>query len=124
MTITIQTTADFAGYSKMELPDPTCSSRCPACPGCPAWHVHRPSVTYINGAIPDQFTVLSIGPLRREAFGIECPALQDLRDKRPHLFDGAQTDAMVLFMWQDDIIGVVRFIDECLERILYTSDQL
>ena len=27
----------------------------------------------------------------------ECPALQDLRDKRPHLFDGAQTDAMVLF---------------------------
>ena len=53
----------------------------------------------------------------------ECPALQDLRDKRPHLFDGAQTDAMVLFMWQDDMIGVVRFIDECLERILYTSDQ-
>ena len=53
----------------------------------------------------------------------ECPALQDLRDKRPHLFDGAQTDAMVLFMWQDDMIGMVRFIDECLERILYTSDQ-
>ena len=53
----------------------------------------------------------------------ECPALQDLRDKRPHLFDGAQTDAMVLFMWQDDMIGVVRFIDDCLERILYTSDQ-
>ena len=46
----------------------------------------------------------------------ECPALQDLRDKRPHLFDGAQTNAMVLFMWQDDITGVVRFIDECLER--------
>ena len=53
----------------------------------------------------------------------ECPALQDLRDKRPHLFDGAQTDAMVLFMWQDDMIGVVRFIDECLERNFYTSDQ-
>ena len=53
----------------------------------------------------------------------ECPALQDLHDKRPHLFDGARTDAMVLFMWQDDMIGVVRFIDECLERILYTSDQ-
>ena len=28
--------------------------------------------------------------------------------KRPHLFDGAQTDAMVLFMWQEDMIGVVR----------------
>ena len=53
----------------------------------------------------------------------ECPALQDLRDKRPHLFQGAPADAMVLFMWQDDMIGVVRFIDECLERILYTSDQ-
>ena len=26
-------------------------------------------------------------------------------------------------MWQDGIIGVVRFIDACLERILYTSDQ-
>ena len=58
---------------------------------------------------------------------LEAPSLgtglQDLRDKRPHLFHGAQTNAMVLFMWQDDMIGVVRFIDECLERILYTSDQ-
>ena len=53
----------------------------------------------------------------------ECPALQDSRDKRPHLFDGAQTDAMVLLMWQGDMIGVVRFMDECLERILYASDQ-
>ena len=34
----------------------------------------------------------------------ECPALQDLRDKRPHLFEGPQADAMVLFMWQDDMI--------------------
>ena len=53
----------------------------------------------------------------------ECPAWQDLRDKRPHLFKGPQADAMVFFMWQDDMIGVVRFIHECLERILYTSDQ-
>ena len=37
----------------------------------------------------------------------QCPALQDLRNKRPHLFEGAQADAMVLFMWQDDTIGVV-----------------
>ena len=49
----------------------------------------------------------------------ECPALQDLRDKRSHLF----ADAMALFIWQDDMVGVVRFIDECLERILYISDQ-
>ena len=78
-----------------------------ASPGC------RGSATYV-----------SIGPLgMRSNLVFECPALQDLRDKRPHLFDGAQTDAMVLFMWQDDMIGVVRFIDDCLERILYTSDQ-
>ena len=31
-----------------------------------------------------------------------------------------QGDAMILFMWQDDIIGVARFIDACLERV-YTS---
>lgn len=39
---------------------------------------------------------------------LERLALQDLRDKRPHLSEGAQADAVVLFMWQDDIIGVVR----------------
>ena len=50
------------------------------------------------------------------------PWYQDLRDKHPHLFEGTQADAMVLFMRQDDIIGVLRFIDACLERILYTSD--
>ena len=54
---------------------------------------------------------------------IECSALQDLRDRRRHLFEGVQIEVMVSFMWQDDMIGVARFIDECLERILYTSDQ-
>ena len=57
----------------------------------------------------------------------ECLALEWTTETRvqghPGALDGAQTDAMVLFMWQDDMIGVVRFIDECLERILYTSDQ-
>ena len=28
-----------------------------------------------------------------------------------------QGDAMILFLWQDDIIGVAQFIDACLERI-------
>ena len=27
---------------------------------------------------------------------------------------------MILFLWQDDIIGVARFLDACLERV-YTS---
>ena len=31
-----------------------------------------------------------------------------------------QGDAMILFMWQDDIIGAARVIDACLERV-YTS---
>ena len=30
------------------------------------------------------------------------------------------SDAMILFMWQDDIIGVAQFIDACLERV-FTS---
>ena len=46
-------------------------------------------------------------------------ALQDLRDKRPHLIEGAQAGAVVLFMWQDDMIGVVQLTDECLEGILH-----
>ena len=50
----------------------------------------------------------------------ECPALQDLRDRYENLFQAPQGDAMLLFMWQDDIIGVARFIDACLER-MYTS---
>ena len=37
---------------------------------------------------------------------IECPASQDLRGKRSHLFEGTQADAMELFMWQDDMAGV------------------
>ena len=42
---------------------------------------------------------------------LECPALQVLRDKRPHLFEGTRAGAMVLFMWQDDMLGVVRLIE-------------
>ena len=63
----------------------------------------------------------TIGNEKHQVF--EFLALQDLRDKCPHLFEGTQADAMVLFMWQDGMIGMVQFIDECLERILYTTDQ-
>ena len=44
----------------------------------------------------------------------ECPELQDLRDGYEKLFQAPQGDAMIL-MWQDDIIGVARFIDACLD---------
>ena len=50
----------------------------------------------------------------------ECPTLQDLLDRYENLFQAPQGHAMILFMWQDDIIGVARFIDACLERV-YTS---
>ena len=41
-------------------------------------------------------------------------------DRNKNLFQAPHGDAMILFMWQDDIIGVARFIDACLERV-YTS---
>ena len=37
----------------------------------------------------------------------KCPALQDLRDRYENLLQGPQGNATLLFMWQDDIIGVV-----------------
>jgi hypothetical protein len=51
---------------------------------------------------------------------IVCNAFQDLRDRYGNLFRSPQSDAMILFMWPDDIIGVARIIDACLERV-YTS---
>ena len=47
----------------------------------------------------------------------ECPALQDLRDGSENLFQAPQGDSMIFFMWQDDIIGVARFIDACFGRV-------
>ena len=50
----------------------------------------------------------------------ECPALQDLRDRYENLFQAYQGDAMTLFMWQDDVIGVARVIDHA-QKECYTS---
>ena len=33
------------------------------------------------------------------------------------LFQALQCDAMILFMQEDDVMGVARFIDACLERV-------
>ena len=51
------------------------------------------------------------------AIVFESPALQDLHDRYENLFQAPPGDAMILFMWQDDIIGLARFIDACLERV-------
>ena len=37
--------------------------------------------------------------------------------KNGNLFQAPQDGAMILSMWQEDIIGVARFIDACLERV-------
>lgn len=56
---------------------------------------------------------------------VECPA-QDLRNKALHLFADAQAGASILFMWQRDMIDVVRFTAECVEsvRVLHISSAL
>ena len=37
--------------------------------------------------------------------------------KISYLFQAPHGDAMILFMWRDDIIGVACFIDACLEKV-------
>ena len=58
----------------------------------------------------------------------ECPHVQPLRDKYAHLFSCTQ---MIQFLWQGDLIGVVKFVSEGLDIMLgadsddmsQTSDQ-
>ena len=45
----------------------------------------------------------------------EGPALQEMHDGYELLFQASQADAMILFMWQVDIIGVAYFIGACLD---------
>jgi len=42
----------------------------------------------------------------------DCPELQCLREQWPHLFEGPQT--MLAFMWQDDLIGVAKYVNACV----------
>ena len=55
----------------------------------------------------------------------ECPEVQCFREQWPHLFQGPQT--MLAFMWQDDLIGVAKFVNACLHKMNpsegQTSDQ-
>ena len=45
----------------------------------------------------------------------ECPELQCFREVCFHLFQGPET--MLTFMWQDDLIGVAKYIDAFLNRV-------
>ena len=51
---------------------------------------------------------------------LECPGLQDIRDRYQGLF-GEHAATMLQFMWQDDIRGVAMFIKECL-GVYYGTD--
>ena len=46
----------------------------------------------------------------------ECPGLLCFREQWSHLFEGPQT--MQAFMWQEDLIGIVRFITACLHKMI------
>ena len=45
----------------------------------------------------------------------ECPGLQGFRAQWSHRFQGPET--MQAFMWQDDLIGVAKFVNVCLKKV-------
>ena len=56
----------------------------------------------------------AVGDERHMVF--ECPALLSVRDKYAALFvDGAST--MQQFMWQQDVIGVAHFVQDCFDLL-------
>jgi len=48
-------------------------------------------------------------------FIFESSELQCLKRHWPHLFEGPQT--MLAFMWQDDLIGVAKYVNACVLRM-------
>jgi hypothetical protein len=46
----------------------------------------------------------------------ECTAVQNIRDQYAHLFTYS-TSTMSSFLWQDDIISVIKFIIACLDIV-------
>ena len=45
----------------------------------------------------------------------ECPALADLRSQYQHLF--ASVDTMRRFLWQQDLVGVVHYVNSALSLL-------
>ena len=66
----------------------------------------------------------SVGALGDEQHLVfECAELQCFREQWSHLFQGPQT--MQGFLWQEDLIGVAKYINACLRKTYegQTSDQ-
>ena len=59
------------------------------------------SLYYPTGALGDERQIIS-----------ECPELQGFRAWWSHLFQGPET--MQAFKWQDDLIGVAKYVNMCL----------
>ena len=78
-----------------------------------------------SGSLLERFCRLSatnaLGDEKHLVF--ECPELNSFRQQWSHLFQDPST--MQPFMWQDDKIGIARFVNACLRkpREGQTSDQ-
>ncbi len=51
----------------------------------------------------------------RGTLSLSVQSLLCFREQWSHLFEGPQT--MQAFMWQEDLIGIVRFVNACLHKM-------
>ena len=72
----------------------------------------RPSIPRLE-RICRLCTTCTLGDEKHLIF--ECPEVQCFKEQWPHLFEGPQT--MLAFMWQDDLIGVAKFVNACLHKM-------
>ena len=77
---------------------------------------------------PNAVAANTTSTTRRRSLFLNRVVEQSLRSVRLHVAlsfigVGRWHTPPLLFMWQDDMIGVVHFVAACLERILQTSDQ-
>ena len=50
----------------------------------------------------------------------KCSAVQHIQDCYPGLFR-ANVQTMIQFMWQDDIVSIVKFVVQCLDSLQAAS---
>ena len=92
------------------------------CPRASVWRLTPQGAIMLESSAGR--TGLGLGTQGRASFiqahHVKFPALQDLRDRHENLFQAPQGDAVMLFMWQDDIVGVARFV-RMLRKCLHIS---
>jgi len=77
----------------------------------------RPSVPRLENGTGVPFVCMGyIGsPGDETHLVLECPQSQLSSEQWSHMFAGPQT--MQGFMWQDDLIGVVKFVNACIIKM-------